>query len=555
MILKRALKQVMVVGVLALAYLQQASCVLTKSDIEGIERYWTERIAYFGTEITLRCEFFAKVRTFNSNDLALNLNSFLKKKMETEKTSMDAIMEEFHSFEEKADRVIKVAHQTLLLYKFIDDPNFSSGKEEAEKIIQTEIKANEKDLKELITSALDISTLLAKKINKYDSHMIEVVEESFGIRKEDIEQHNLALFKLAKSKIVAADIIYTLAETNPSDLRNDNRKKEVVAYLHGKISASAISKNNVELFVNAIRKDVMDKDMNLVLSGSRHFYLLFNICPAEKSSVLLADDETMDLYASLLKENISEEEVKEHTDITYVQVMKIIVIEYIMSGHLMDYKSNTMLRNLGRVIESTFDPTEYNKTGAEGFRIEQSKQDEIIWALHYIWGDYSSSCRLQRTTELCRKIGISSSEFYNMHSNFLSVKWMYEGAMAPSAGSDAQNTEDLAVPLDMSYAHPAWYVCRRCKYISHSNDDRSSNFSLFSEEKPGKFTFRPHAIKATDNELVWAKYMKDCIEACFSGCIRVIKREKDGAVYSRIVDDFYRSLNVCHYKDMALIIN
>ncbi|KAI5193385.1 hypothetical protein NEMIN01_2514, partial [Nematocida minor] len=239
----------------------------------------------------------------------------------------------------------------------------------------------------------------------------------------------------------------------------------------------------------------------------------------------------------LLNENLSEEKVNEYVcTIKSDQVIKLIVIEYIMSGHLIDYKNNTLFCNLRKIIENVFDPVEYKKMDLHTLVCEGVKQDEILRKLAYIWIDYSSNCTFQRTKDLCKDIGIEYSNFEKIQFDIIATNWMYEGVMAPLV--------NLGVPLDISYTHPAWYALMRSKCINDLDTNDSDNYDLLTEVERNEFLFAPHAIKVTDNELVWAKYMKDCIRAFFSSFVQVIDRRDDNRRYSKLVSNFARYLSV-----------
>ncbi|KAI5193197.1 hypothetical protein NEMIN01_2405 [Nematocida minor] len=546
-----ALKRIIIVGAAALACLQRATCELTKDDAKEIKKYWTNRASYFGKETNIRSEFFTNFRALNFHALALISDKRLEKSTEIE-TRMSAIMEEFEHFEKESSKVIEATNSILALYGCIDSLNSSdANKGQTKEEFEAGVKENESKLKKLITPVLDISTSLTRKINKYDSYMVEVIEEHNGIKKEIIELHNLALFKLAKSnKILAADIIYTLSEINPSDLCDEGAKEKMVESLCERILSGVISKSSIQLFVEFIEKDVVDNHMNLLLSGARHFYLLFGpYVPINANKPSLIDDGTLNMYLNLLEENIDEEELEEYMDITPKQVVKLVVIEYVMSRYLMDCKSNTLFRNLGKIVESMFGPIEYSTHFQEDFRIEKEKQDRILKSLSYIWSNQKNNDIYNQARELCSEIGIGHYSFKEIHSSFVSAKWMYEGAIAPLANTDDQHSDNLGVLLDISYIHPLWYICKRCEHVSSLGSISSNNSHLFSQIEKDRVILRPHAIKASDSKLAQAKRMKGCIRAFFSNDIEIVNREKDGDRYSEIVNDF------CSYLSSSYVLS
>ncbi|KAI5193291.1 hypothetical protein NEMIN01_2452, partial [Nematocida minor] len=535
MILKRALKKVIVAGAAGLAYLHIARCELSEIDVESINNYWKNRLSYFEKEIVLRIGLFADFRASNSEALALNSDNLFEKSTEMERR-INAMMEELETLRGESSQIIELSSSILGLYKYIDNEGSALDKALT---LEARIKDGSKRLTEIIIPSLDISTSLTKKINSYDFHMVEEIEERSGVEKSSLDR--LALFKLAKSnKILAANIIYALSSISLSQLMDDAVEEGLITLIHKKIASGFVPKSNVELFVRAVKKDVKNHKINLYISADANFGLLFNIHPMEASDVPLVDSEIMNVYISLLKENLSEEEVIQYTGITSLHVVKLIVIEYIMSARLMDYKSNTVLRNLGKAIENEFDPVEYKISSEELFGIaENIKQDEILNVLTYVWGGYTGkTCLRNMIREVYKDIGIGINEFIAIQCSFEFANWMYDAAMAPLANSDAQYSDSLAVPFDMSYTHPLWYICMRYKHLDDLDNKSGDNYRLFTQINPNTVEIRPHAIKVTDNELVWARYIAECIKACFSPNVDIILRKEDNNKYMPIAYNF-----------------
>ncbi|KAI5193202.1 hypothetical protein NEMIN01_2409, partial [Nematocida minor] len=462
MILKRALKKVIVAGAAGLAYLHIASCELDKDNMKNIYIYWKNRLSYFEKEIVPRIGLFANFRASNSEALALNSDNLFEKSAEMEK-GICAMAQELETLKKESSQIIELSSSIFKLYKDVNNRGSTLDKAQKE-TLEARIKDGSKRLTEIIIPSLDISTSLTKKINNYDFHMVEVIEERSGVEKSSLDR--LALFKLAKSnKILAANIIYALSSISLSQLESDAVEEKLVTLIHEKIASDFVPKSNVELFVRAVKKDVVKYKNNLYISADTNFGLLFNIHPMETSDVPLIDSEIMNVYISLLKENLSEEEVSQYAGITSLHVLKLMVIEYIMSGRLMDYKSNTVLRNLRKAIENEFDPVKYKINSEVMFgRFQDLKQDEILNILTYVWGGYTGNPRLENIIEkVCKRIGIKRNNFTVIQRSFKYANWMYDAAMAPLAGSDGQYSDSLGVPFDMSYTHPLWYVCMRYK--------------------------------------------------------------------------------------------
>ncbi|KAI5191596.1 hypothetical protein NEMIN01_1580 [Nematocida minor] len=543
MILKRTLKQV-IIGAAALGCLQKAHGLLYKDDVQNIASYWSDRISHFDKEITLRNEFSTKFRALSSKE-AFNMDASMERHIETEKTSMDAIMEEFESFKEEANNLIDIT-KSLDSYNRSNDDFFDTEKNKEVTLVMLD---NLDALKRLVVPALNKNTSLTEKINKYDSYMVKVIEKCAEEEDTNNTLQNKTLFKLAKNnKIVAADVIYMLYLLDLSKLQGSALDNELIESVYAKIISHGISRSNVELFIAAIKRDVTEGNINVFVSGDMHFHLLFGVYSSVNTSKSsLVDEKTMDIYLSLLKENISEEEVKEHKEIAPVQVMKVIVVEYLIGGHLMDHKSNTLFRNLGKIVENVFNPANYNSTDIhEGLRMGREKQDEILDILSYIWCVYDEDrCVSQQAYDLYKEIGIGYSEFKEIKTSFASTKWMYQGVAAPLAGSDEQCPNISAVQFDISYTNPLWYVCRRCKHIKRPDNNKNINFKLIDEYENGQISFYSYKIYDTENELIWAKYMEGCIKACSSSILITSKPDEDESkVYFNILSGFYKYLKI-----------
>ncbi|KAI5192499.1 hypothetical protein NEMIN01_2050, partial [Nematocida minor] len=426
MISTRALKQVIVAGVVALSYLQSASCELSQYDAKEIKSYWNNRISYFDKEIDLRSDFFSRIKTLSSNTEALNSDISHEKNIKAEE-ALDAMTEEFECLKNKSLEVINQADSIINISENYLNNKAYSFDEAQKKAFVAKIKGDSDELSMRIIPVLDISTSLTKKINNFDSHMMEAIQDD--LKAESGELENLTLFKLAKSKILAADIVYSVFEMTIPHLQEENIKY-IVSSMCKELPSYVISKDSVEHFLADIKKDAVKTRKDLLVSASKHFYSLFNINPMGKYRSFLVDYETINTYLNLLNENLSEEKVNEYAcTIKPDQVVKVIVIEYIMSGNLIDYKNNTLFRNLRKIIENVFDPVEYNRMDLHTFMFEGVKQDEILDALSLVWGDYSGGNRRQKNMELCKDIGIEYSNFEKIQFDIIDTSWMYEGVM------------------------------------------------------------------------------------------------------------------------------
>ncbi|KAI5189189.1 hypothetical protein NEMIN01_0355 [Nematocida minor] len=535
MILKRALKKVMVTAAVALACLQSASC-LKESDIAIIKAYADNRRSSLGREISLRRNYFKKFRALNSNAQALNSQSIMEEDMEIEKTNMNSIMENFETFKKMSDNLIVVTDNTMDIYSLLNNPNFTRTQEQKESC-RAQIEKKEDIIREKISYILTYATLLNANIGAYDSHMMEVIakySETEKITSEELK--NLTLFKLAQSqKIVPANIIYALSKVGPFELENETEKEKIMGEISENVRLRLISNNNVETFVDAIKKDVVENNINIFVSASTHFHLLFDIySPMSRPKSSLVDDATMSIYLDLLRSDFCD--VYKYINITPVQVMKIITIEYLLSGYLMDYQNNSLFFILGKIIENVFEPQHLNsRNDEEDARMGREKQDKILDVLSTFWESSESAYLPKKAAELYDEIGIEYFDFIGIQSDFKLSRWIYDGT--------SEILDNIRMPSSMTYTHPLWYVCKREKYIDYLDGNVYGDLKLFVRTKTGDVVFMPPTIY-TSVSAYWEIYIEKCIRSYIYGDVQIIKKKDGSGVYATVADfsDFFKNI-------------
>ncbi|KAI5189186.1 hypothetical protein NEMIN01_0352 [Nematocida minor] len=581
MIQKQVLKQVAIVGAAALVFLHRASGAVEKDDLLSIHDYWSVRLLNIEKKVELRSNFLKKLSSLNarvspdSSDTGVeednNSNPEMEEKLSMGQQHLSDIAEHLAYLNEKIQAILDIIHSLEDLQKNSYTPCCAYNKNKQDKN-KAAIKADLHTLKKLFIPALDNSTSLIEKINKYDLHMAEVVEEQSRAANKCSTLHDLTLFKLAKSnKVVAADIIYTLSDIAPSKL--DSELELIIFVMHRNL-INHIPYSNIKLFMYAVRDDVVNRSIDPLISADSRLYLLsdrYNPVYQPKSSVL--DLGTMNIYLTLLKKDIYRTYLSQCMHITPGEVMKIIMIEYLMTGRLLDHKNNKLFSVLGEIIENIGKPASNSKNIHKRIGIERAAQDKILDALSIVWNDYKSATSVKHINveQFCYKNGFSFFDFFRVQKSFASIKWMYEierYSLEPEytvtsideverQGTEPENSiprKELTqeVHFDISYTHPMWYIYKRCEYInSFSAIDTTSSDTPFIEVCNDVFTLRPHRIRERDSDAVRTENINKCIRAWFAQCTEIISRREDNEGYN-LAYDFAKYLKTSEEKTVNM---
>ncbi|KAI5189188.1 hypothetical protein NEMIN01_0354 [Nematocida minor] len=562
MILRTLLVQVLLIGAGMLACFRGAACEVSQSEIQSIHSYWHARINCIEEEIKIRKSFFKTIEYTNLRIVLSDskLSAEIKREIEAGRTDLSELKKALEALKKKRDEIMETARSLMDLYKLFDiyPSTYDIANRLSIKISEflhdTDVhsfrtKVKKTALDRLLLPALKSFTSAIKKINEYDSHMLRVVEIYSKVKDKNSKINELALFKLAKSnKMLAAGIIFSFFEMRIFDISTS--AIPISNYLCKSIMTH-IPAVSVRVFINAVIQDVLnaagEKKGDPLVSADRHLHLLF--CNPYNSNKFVVDTDTMNMYLNLSKTEIAETEIEEHRNITPGQVVKILMLECLMSGHLLDYRRNSLFFALGRVIESVFRIKDENIANiSEELQMKQMEQDKMLDVLSILWNDCAYRMMIENidTKSLCKE---NSFELYDLKwilANFMSVKWMYEIDRHGTESDDLVTRDEIdrEMHFDMSYTHPMWYICRRCEYINEfTNITTESNEKRFMEEEDSVITLRPYRISANDGGLARAQNMRSCIKAWFSKSIEIISREeeKNSGSYS-ISNDFYKYL-------------
>ncbi|KAI5190385.1 hypothetical protein NEMIN01_1009 [Nematocida minor] len=526
MILQRILKKT-VVGIVALSYLQRSSCA--DKEMISIRDYWGKNIDCMKKAIRVRLGLLDEIRSICEEEPS----DVLSKSLKEGEANMSNIKTDFLTLYLNTESILEKI-------ELLDYLSRSGGSDKDADHLYEQIR-------KLLASNLDDSDLACDRIHKFDSHMLDAIGEySSQMNNTDVILQELTLFKLAKSnKPFAVDMLYALIRAKA--YKPGYVVEDTLNYI-GHEMRDYLFSMDFESYNSAIWDDVDKGEFNLFASADKHFSLLFTKYGADK--------EVMDIYFDLIKEDISEEEADKYMDITPGQIIKLILIEMAMNADLMDYRTNSLFCNLGKIIVRIGRAANGNrKNKKKGLRIIIERRDRILEALTLLWNDCIeiNKATVKESIELfCRDNNIEIDRFENIQKDFSSAKWMYKLKIAnPTTEKiDAEPKLLRKHYFAMSCTHPMYYLYQQCEDIKHlARKDLESNKELLIErDSDGIFIFRIYKIGngAIDN-LEKAHIMKNCIRIWFEYIIKIFYRIEDGKEYSFVAYDFERYLNQSQY--------
>ncbi|KAI5189431.1 hypothetical protein NEMIN01_0494 [Nematocida minor] len=542
MILQKRLKQVIAIGATALACLQEAICVPEDKTIllYDLKTCWNSRMTAIEEQINIRKDFFRKAELIKANnmpdydsakdlDLIQELIQELDRDLLSLKKSWDKmenlvgalnranaynIAEEFRLVLRDNDPydllMGSIPHEDLpnstfsfneITYSEVKSTNSFDRKYAIDKLVRRKIN----DLRKLLLEMNDSSTALIGNIHYFNSQMLIFIERYSAKKYKGIKLEELAMFKLAKlGNIFPANIIFTFFEEEPlrvdanDELANKERLESIVKYLRSFVP------NNDKIFYNYINTIMNDNcieknRLNQLILADVHFKNVFYECG------LAMGENIMDIYYILLQKDLVGAEIDQFKDITHVQLIKLIMAEYLMNGPLLNYKKNRLFSNLEKIILS--------KT--------ETEQDKVLDVLSMLWDDWYCEPRKRNPSlkDFYTDNMINADFFRVVRGGFVHSKWVYiieaKNLDFPSFFSRDQVAERLHV--DMSYMHPIWYMCKRYESISYLKEqDTKYGRKLFMSRENNLVTVRPYKISNRDDNIIRVENMRDFMNTCFS---------------------------------------
>ncbi|KAI5189182.1 hypothetical protein NEMIN01_0348 [Nematocida minor] len=541
MFLQRAMKQAILIVAAILAYSQGANALLYK-DIVNIENYWSKRLTLIETEAQIRSDFLSKAGTFSSENIP---DTIFKKDIKDGKENLSKIETDLLIFKESVENIkeaIKIIMGLNANTKWRLEV-FRIG----EFMHQTN-RAHD-SLEVLLLPALEKGDAVADKIKEFDSHMLAAIEKySSKIKDGNTDVSKLAVFELAKSnKPLCAAIIYSIFRIEP--FKSGAAIVYTMTYLEKNLK-NYLFFTDFSRYIQGMMGDVNKGGDALLEIADRNLHLLF-----ERHGVAA---DVMNIYLSLVKEGISKTEINQCKDITPGQIMKILIVEYIINGCSMDFRRNDLLFNLGEVIASVGRAASDSANVQEDMKKAREKQDEILDALHLLWNNREFKEKKQESDLefFCENNDIKASDFETVQSGFMSAIWMYKLKIESPDSKELANDQKLLkkVCFDMSYTHPILYIYKRCEDMSHmvKKGLKSNEKHFISRDILRTVTLRPYRIGKTDRNSVRAENIRDCIRIWFAKRIEVIYRKEDGEEYYNVAREFETHLNRSQYVIRAI---
>ncbi|KAI5189430.1 hypothetical protein NEMIN01_0493 [Nematocida minor] len=494
------LKQIVIIGAVAVAYLQRVSCASENMDVPKDKNaflscaasYWDGQVAFVEKQVKIRSDFIEHVDRVTFKDLRFDGNNY----MGIGKETMFEITEDLSALKEDQREMMKLLEPSSESTALIDEEQATSSSDQEKNTIQPA-------LRDVLSKMLKRNTALIEKLDKFSSDMLKLVRNYTLLKKTDIQLDDLVLFKLAeKNRTLPTNIILSFFDVESSISAFDgkiSRQKldEIVDCLS---SSSLDNKELIHSYVCTVMEDIMQKREHPLVSADKHFSTILD----KYGLNLAADENIMDVYSSLLKD-LAGAEISQFKDTAPNKVMKLIMIEHLMDENLLKYKKNSLFSNLEKIILS----------------MEEKQQAKILTVLSMLWNDWYFKLRKNDIfrSDACKELNLNVYFFEKLLKNIGSFKWIYAMGMPDldTPTSFPKNKLAKEIHFDMSYLHPMWYMCRRYESISHlDRPDPKSKGKPFMTRKNDLVTLRPHRISKIDDELTRAENMRDFMNTCFS---------------------------------------
>ncbi|KAI5191968.1 hypothetical protein NEMIN01_1752 [Nematocida minor] len=514
MILQQTLKHI-AIGFIALAYFQRAACADLLEDLQNIKKYLNNKKDCIEIGIEIRSDFIDRLKASCTDNKLLY--DFFNNGIKEGKEKLEKV-------QEASDALYDGIQPMVGEIENLDELKYSSKFSEKVKGLHKQM------MEDSLPVGLDMSNSVSKCMQKFDSHMLELISQYNEVFNGKRRVEDLALFKLAKkNKPLAASIIYSLFRTKPYE--TDKELKDALDYIYTKMENHVFS-SNLKSYSEAIKRDAEKNKLDVLKFADRHLHILFHTSGGSADEVAI--------YLDLINKKLSSEEVWKYIrTIIPAQVIKIIMMEYEinMNGGLMDYKKNLLFSNLGRIIHIVAKDSEVTK------KMPGKTQSDILDLLTLLWSKYGvEEARMQHARsdmELLKHYNIKEDDFLSMQRGFMSTSWMFDisGSAQHNVHDDKNKVEKL---FDICYTHPMLYLYKRCESISkEAKKKKQSNEKPFMEEDSnGISMLRLYKISSKDSDEVWVQNIKSCIKAWFSQYTKIIYKREDGQDYEIVANSF-----------------
>ncbi|KAI5190373.1 hypothetical protein NEMIN01_0997 [Nematocida minor] len=492
---KVLLKQVMAIGAVALAYLQGGSCLPEDGGmyLNALNVQWNRKMNALEKQVQLRKDFLKKSKLVSKEISNCNAKSNLcsgeifMRKMTNNLSALNATWEEMKN-----------------LIRLNESNKYAVGKQTAsDEMMETDStdrRENSAELEELLQKMLNDENSLVENIQRFNYHMLLFIEYYNIEKHRSKKMHELKLFLLAQSKkILATNLVFTFFEMNTLTVSDGMINKEeferTVSYLRGPIPSEAVAE-----YMITVMSEFQKTGENPLIVADKHFRYKFSEYGLDGEE----DAQIMDIYFDLVRKELFGSEMDPIRNITPEQVIKAVMIEYLMDGYLLNYKTNRVSLNLEKVISN----------------MEKTKQDNITTTLNILWElDWYCKSDSFDIEGFCTENKLSLDFFKSLQSSLFYSKWIYVPETPHLEVEDTlSERERIAkmVHFDISYLHPMWYSLKRYESSSQLNSfDIRYNATPFMERENGLIKVRLHKISKKDDKLVRARNMRDFMNVSF----------------------------------------
>ncbi|KAI5189197.1 hypothetical protein NEMIN01_0363 [Nematocida minor] len=557
MTLKQKGKEMLSVWAVVLAYLHIVRCDIVEDDICEVQTYyWHMKKLCIEKRVDIRRSFCEYVEILKPKELKEknDISCLVNGKIAEGKRVYAKMETMWKDFKEKEEQISNIIDNKIKDYHEKMHRNYLIHSESA-KIESMRIdKETEAELNLLFYPAYKLSLSLVKQIHMFDSYMLAVLEEYSKKISKDSNLSELTLFRLAKNKkVVAAELIYYLYNLDMA--KKDNDLRSILEH----IGCTVLKHNvwvNMSPFTDAVEKDVAENSLTPLASADKQLHLLLN----QNKYACIMNEETMSMYLDLIDPDISDEEkIEQYKDITFMQVLSAIMIENLMVGRLLDFKSNRVFSVLGKIIENIFEIEIENKERRiKAIEIESAryKQNRMLNALSCMWLFLSSEnfniSGLAYFQDFCKINNLPENLLYRIRCIFNGLRWvLYILNNNPKEQGTANKDLVKEMHFDAFYVCPIWYICRRYGNTSSLITlPPTPNKAQFLEMHGNRCVLRPYMInKKNANSAEQLANIRTCINLWLERfpSFEIIHREEDGEEYQNMARDFFDYLKKSSY--------
>ncbi|KAI5193241.1 hypothetical protein NEMIN01_2435 [Nematocida minor] len=541
----RVLKKV-IAGVLGLVCLQRASCNSTVNEASNLEDHFYKKMLCMEEEVQIRTNFMDRLENFKCEEISSDI---LSKDIAEGRINLSKLEEKLEIFNISAKDIVARAENITKIYNNSFSETSVYHQEKTALLHKTNDLYNK--ILNALPSTLRESDSLSEAIKEFDSHMLGVIKKYDEAKNKDRKLHELNIFKLAEqNKPLAARLIYLLFDVKPLTNLYDTAD---VLYRAFSNMERCLFLDNFWRYVhpiieNKLKGKEIGAEIDLLKLLDKNLSSLFSTSRIDPEQ----DADIMRIYLNLVNGDIPKEKINQYKNITPRQVMKVLIIEceFNIDGLLIDYRRNSLLSNIGKIIMNKGNPAKYRTDVHRGLKIARSRQKDLLNLLQIFWNGrvnaFISNPPEENVKYFCIYNDIITYYFQNTQDIFMSVRWMYSLNISIPPLEESTNNEKRfnMMCFDMSYIHPMRYIYMRCEYVNDlCKPNIKSDKKPFSERDLESNLLRIYKIRKENSDSTRADHMKSCIRAWFIRNTSVTYGEEKHQEYDNMTEDFQYYLN------------